>query len=77
MNMAAVLKNRTKFLFEVIDAVAGEIGDERISHRLSPSNLFNTKNDPYSKELYEYIIQKLNGYGLSYLELVEPLGGSE
>jgi len=68
------IENRTRFLFEVIDAVAGEIGEERTSLRLSPSNLFNTNNDPDSKELYEYVIQKLNGYNLSYLELVEAIG---
>jgi len=68
------IENRARFLFEVIDAVAGEIGEERTSLRLSPSNLFNTENDPNSKELYEYVIMKLNAYNLSYLELVEPLG---
>jgi N-ethylmaleimide reductase len=68
------IENRARFLFEVVDAVAGEIGEERTSLRLSPSNLFNTENDPDSKVLFEYVIQKLNGYNLSYLELVEPLG---
>jgi len=68
------IENRARFLFEVIDAVAGEVGEERTSLRLSPSNLFNTGNDPDSKELYEYVIKKLNGYNLSYLELVEALG---
>lgn len=68
------IENRARFLFEVIDAVAGEIGEERTSLRLSPSNLFNTGNDSDSKELYEYVIQKLNDYNLSYLELVEAMG---
>jgi N-ethylmaleimide reductase len=68
------IENRARFLFEVIDAVAGEIGENRTSLRLSPSNLFNTKNDPDSKKLYEYVVEKLNTYDLSYLELVEPLG---
>jgi len=68
------IEKRARFLFEVIEAVAGEIGEERTSLRLSPSNLFNTGNDPDSKELYKYVIEKLNGYNLSYLELVEALG---
>lgn len=68
------IKNRARFLFEVIDAVAGEIGEERTPLRLSPSNLFNTRNDPDSKKLYEHVIKKLNGYNLSYLELVKALG---
>lgn len=67
------IENRARFLFEIIDAVSNEAGVERTSLRLSPSNLFNTKNDSSSRELYEYVIKKLNNYSLSYLELVEAL----
>jgi len=67
------VENRSRFLFEVIEAVANEIGEDRTSVRLSPSNLFNTNNDSHSRDLYEYIISKLNSYNLAFLELVEPL----
>lgn len=68
------IKNRARFLFKILDAVIKEVGTERTSLRLSPSNLMNTENDSQSKELYEYIIRKLNtDYELSFLELVEPL----
>ncbi|SMO87378.1 alkene reductase [Fodinibius sediminis] len=68
------IENRARFLFELLDAVIEEVGTERTSLRLSPSNLMNTENDSQSKALYEYIIRKLNAdYELSFLELVEPL----
>lgn len=68
------INNRARFLFEVLDAVIDEVGAERTSLRLSPSNLMNTDNDSQSKELYEYIIRTLDEeYDLAFLELVEPL----
>jgi len=68
------IENRARLLFEVLDAVIDEIGTERVSLRLSPSNLMNTNNDSHSSELYEYIIRKLSDeYDLAFLELVEPL----
>ena len=66
--------NRGRFLFDVLDAVIDEVGGDRTSLRLSPSNLMNTDNDSKSKKLYEYIIRRLDDqYELSFLELVEPL----
>lgn len=68
------IENRARFLFEILDAVIDEIGADRVSLRLSPSNLMNTDNDSQSKELYEYVIRKLNDeYDIAFLELVEPL----
>lgn len=68
------IESRARFLFEVIDAVTEIAGEDKTSLRLSPSNLFNTDNDSQSQKLYEYIVNRLNDYNLSYLELVEPLG---
>lgn len=68
------IENRARFLFEVLDAVIDEVGAERTSLRLSPSNLMGTDNDADSKALYEFVIRTLNDdYELSFLELVEPL----
>ncbi|MDZ7683406.1 MAG: alkene reductase [Fodinibius sp.] len=66
--------NRARFLFEVLNAVIDEVGAERTSLRLSPSNLMSTDNDSESKKLYEYVIRRLEEeYDLALLELVEPL----
>ncbi|MDR8393697.1 alkene reductase [Aliifodinibius sp. S!AR15-10] len=68
------IENRARFLFEVLDEVIDEVGTERSSLRLSPSNLMGSENDSESKALYEYVIRKLNDeYELAFLELVEPL----
>ena len=73
-NYGGSIENRARFLFEVLDAAIEEIGADRVSLRLSPSNLMNTDNDSQSKQLYEYVIRKLNDeYELAFLELVEPL----
>jgi N-ethylmaleimide reductase len=71
------IENRAGFLFEILDAVIDEVGEDKVSLRLSPSNLrMGTGNDSQSKEIYKYVITKLNDeYTLTYLELVEALGG--
>lgn len=71
------IENRSRFLFDIIDAVTGEVGSARTSLRLSPSNLFNTKNDSESQKLYEMVIERLNDYDLAYLELVEAIADLE
>lgn len=68
------IENRCRFLFEVLDAVIDEVGAHKVCLRLSPSNLKHTDNDSNSKELYQYVIEKLNEeYSLALLELLEPL----
>lgn len=68
------IENRSRFLFEVLDAVIDEVGSDHVCLRLSPSNMMHTDNDSESKELYEYVIRRLNeDYDLALLELVEPL----
>ena len=67
------VENRSKILFEVIDAVLEIWDPKRISVRLSPSGLFNTAGDSNSKKTYTYIIEKLNKYDLGYLHLLNPM----
>jgi len=65
--------NRSKILFEVIDAVLKVWDKKRIGVRLSPSGLFNSVGDANSKKTYSYIIEKLNNYDLAYLHLINPM----
>lgn len=68
------VENRSRFLFEILDEVISEVGtSKKVGLRLSPSGLFNTKGDSDSKNTWTYVIEKLNGYDLAYLHLVEPL----
>lgn len=72
------IESRAHFLFEILDAVADELGDEKVSLRMSPSNCGNTDNDSQSMELYEYVIRKINDdYDLAFLELMQALADTE
>jgi len=56
----------------VIEAVAAEFPYDRIGVRLSPYGTFNDMGDSDTAALFNAAIQKLNGYGLSYLHMIEP-----
>ena len=62
-------ENRARFLFEILDAVTGEIGKEKTGLRLSPGGNFNDMKETDSAELYDYVVKKLNEYDLAYLHL--------
>ncbi|HYP51456.1 MAG TPA: alkene reductase [Pyrinomonadaceae bacterium] len=61
------IENRSRFLFEIIDAVTSEIGSHRTSLKLSPGNKFNDIAESDAVELYRYIATKLNEKNLAYL----------
>lgn len=65
------IENRSKFLFEVLEAVLSIWGNEKTAIRLSP---FGTGNIPAESEpypIYDYVVQKLETYQLAYLHIVE------
>ena len=68
------IENRSRFLFEVIEAVINEVGSDKVGIRLSPKGANNRHlfEDPKSLKDFEYLIQGLNQYDLAYLHLVEP-----
>ncbi len=63
------VENRARFLFEVLDAMIAEIGNERTGLRLSPGGEFNDIKETDAAELYDYVIRKLNKRGLAYLHI--------
>ena len=63
------IENRSKFLFEILDAVTEAIGSERTGLRLSPGGEFNDIKEDDAEELYDYIVMKLNDHGLAYLHI--------
>jgi N-ethylmaleimide reductase len=65
--------NRSRFLFEVVEAIVKAIGSHKVGIRLSPSIIKNGMNDPDPAELFTYVIKKLNDYNLAYLHLIEPM----
>lgn len=63
------IENKSRFLFEILDAVTEAIGSERTGLRLSPGGEFNDIAEENAEELYDYIVGKLNHYGLAYLHI--------
>lgn len=66
--------NRARFLFEVLDALQGTIGYERVGVRLNPTlhGAFGMTADEETIPTFEYIVWRLNDYDLAYLHLTEP-----
>ena len=74
--------NRARFLIEVVEAICGEWGAERVGVRLSPTNPFNDMVDSYPAATFATAVSELNRFGLAYLHIVEraasdPVAGGE
>jgi len=69
------IENRSRFLFDVIKAVTSEIGADKTGLRLSPSGTFNDITDSNPKKHFTYVCEKLNGFDLAYLHIVDALEG--
>lgn len=78
------IQNMTRFAFAVIDAVAGEIGTERVGLRLSPGAYHYMESDPRDTKVFEHLLRTLNRRDLAYIHTgifddtmqFEDLGGT-
>lgn len=66
------IKNRSRFMLEIVEACCNTIGSDRVGIRLSPSGANQGIWDSNVVEVYEYLIDKLNDYNMAYLHLMEP-----
>jgi len=66
------IENRVRFLIEILDAVTGVWGGDRVGVRISPSSVFNGMGDSDPHALYGYLAERLNEFGLAYLHIIEP-----
>lgn len=66
------VENRARLLMEVVAAVAEVWGADRVGVRLSPLGTFNDMGDDDPEATFGYIADKLGGYGLAYLHIVNP-----
>ncbi len=66
------IENRARFVLEVVDAVNGAIGRERVGIRLSPFGVFNDMPlyDNMEEE-YTWLARQLNLKALAYIHLVD------
>ncbi|HEX4963182.1 MAG TPA: alkene reductase [Thermoanaerobaculia bacterium] len=69
------LENRVRFLVEVVAAVVGVWGADRVGVRLSPTGTFNTMSDSDPVATFSHAAQALDRFGLAYLHVVEPVSG--
>ncbi|ABR60095.1 alkene reductase [Sinorhizobium medicae] len=69
------IENRARFLFEVVDAVTGEIGAGRVGIRISPVTPANDAFDPDPQPLFTYVVEGLARYPLAYVHVIEGATG--
>ena len=66
------LENRCRFALETVEAVANEIGADRVGIRLSPFADYMESGDSNPETLGLYMAESLNKYGILYCHMVEP-----
>jgi N-ethylmaleimide reductase len=69
------IENRARFLMEVMQAVIGVWGADRVAVRLSPYGIANGSGEADPVPLYTHVIQSLDPLGLAYLHFIEPRRG--
>ena len=69
------IENRTRFLFEVVEAVSTAIGGDRTGIRFSPFSASNDVHDSDTMALFSHAIQGLNRFNLAFLHMVEGQTG--
>ena len=70
------IENRARLLLEVIDAVVGVWGRERVGVRLSPFGTFSDMGDSNPVALFTYVLRQLSARGIAYVHLIEPRAGN-
>ena len=63
------VENRARFVLEVLNAMATEIGSDRVGIKLSPEMNFNDIVDANPQETYTWLVEQLHGLNLAYLHV--------
>jgi len=68
------IENRSRFFFEVLDAIREVMPEQQIGARFNPSlhGIFGMTLDEETIPTFEYIIKRLNDYDMAYVHLSEP-----
>lgn len=64
------LKNRARFLFDVLSEVTSVWGSDRVGLRLSPLNSYNSMRDSDPVGLTRFLARELNSFNLAYLHIM-------
>jgi len=65
------IENRTRFLFEVLDALTSKAGAERVGVKFSPQIRFNDVEEDDADKVYPYILQRLSERALAYVHVTD------
>jgi N-ethylmaleimide reductase len=65
------IENRSRFLLEVMDAVIGVAGRDKVGVRISPQNVQNDIDDSDPQALFNHVAKSLAGKRLAYLHVIE------
>lgn len=73
-NYGGSIKNRCRFIIEVVDAVVDEIGADRVGIRFSPYNTMSSMHH-YDTifETYDYLATAMNDFRLLYIHLIDTV----
>jgi len=73
-NYGGSIENRARILFETLDQMKEVINMNRVGIRFNPSmhGFMGMTMDELTIPTFDYIIDRLNGYGLAYIHLTEP-----
>jgi N-ethylmaleimide reductase len=65
------IENRTRFLFQVLDAMIDAVGAQRVGVKFSPQIPFNDIEELDAGEVYPYILERLSDLNLAYVHLMD------
>lgn len=71
------IENRARFALEVVEAVTREIGGGRTGIRISPVTPANDASDPNPQPVFNYLVEKLAGFGLAFIHVIEGATGGD
>ena len=69
------IENRVRFLVEVMAAVIGEVGADKVGVRLSPVSPVNDSNESQPQPLFEHVVRELEKLHPVYIHVVEGATG--
>lgn len=68
------IENRTRFLFDILDAMANAVGQQRLAVKFSPQIAFNDIEELDAGDIYPYILERLNTMQLAYVHVADGTG---
>jgi N-ethylmaleimide reductase len=72
-----IASNRVRFLTETVERVLEVWDSKHVGVRISPTGGFNDMSDDNPRETFSVAVERLNGYGLGYLHVVETAQNSK